>query len=162
MSNQTIASTHPSCYGWFDPITPECASCLLSGDCMKEQAQQVQHLCESLPVSAMETETNTEPDTEILEELITGEDETDAGVSSPNCQIIPKHLRKPLEIPPVGTQLRTVYKGKTYKALVIDDPTNPRSGGRSICFKGETYQTLTAAAHAIAPGINSGTVWQTV
>ena len=47
-------------------------------------------------------------------------------------------------------------------AIIVDDPSNKRSDGRSILFNGTVYRTLTAAAHAIAPGINSGSVWQEI
>ncbi len=74
----------------------------------------------------------------------------------------PNTLANRLEIPPVGSTIQTTYRGQTYEALIVDDPSNKRSNGRSILFNGTVYRTLTAAAHAIAPGINSGSVWQEI
>jgi len=77
-------------------------------------------------------------------------------------QHIPKHTRKPLEIPPVGSKIRTIHKGQTYEAVIVDDPGNTRSNGRSVLFNGTVFKTLTSAAHDISPGINSGSVWEQV
>ncbi|HQH73494.1 MAG TPA: hypothetical protein PK360_15580, partial [bacterium] len=151
MDVQLAIAIHPSCWGLFDPLAPECATCTVSGKCIDEQTQRIQQLhCD--PEAPAEISEPPEDSTPVEE------DEPPVCSLTPGCQIIPKHLRKPLEIPPAGTRLRTSYKGRWYEAVVVHDPANHRSDGRSVRFNGEVYKTLTAAAHAIAPGINSGTV----
>ncbi len=35
---------HPPCWGLFDPLAPECATCTVSGQCIAEQTQRIQQL----------------------------------------------------------------------------------------------------------------------
>lgn len=165
---------HPSCYSLFESTAPECMKCGIQADCMKEQEKRL-------------TSTDSEPATQrdntdksVQEVTATPQpnhnpkpkqnsnpqrkEETPKNQSpiTGDTQFIPEHSRTPLEIPSVGSTIQTTFKGKTYEALIVDDPSNKRGDGRSILFNGTVYRTLTAAAHAISPGINSGSVWEKI
>ena len=154
MSVQTAA---PSCLGYFDPTATECASCSMTEECIQTQASKIQSITETRQSQKTDQaiQHNQTQDDDLLDE------NNNVNSSSNDTQIIRKHQRKRLEIPPVGTTLKTTYKDQTYQAQVVADPSNSQGDGRSVLFNGTVYRTLTAAAHAIAPGINSGTVWQT-
>ncbi len=151
---------NPSCLGLFDSLAPECASCAAFEPCLQIQEKNLQGLAVSQESnSTVREESKKEIKPKTKTSTPSEKPEKDFA-HNPNAQIIPKHLRKPLDIPPVGTHLLTQYRGNYYQAVVVADASNPRTGGRSILFDGTVYRTLTAAAHAIAPGINSGAVWQ--
>ncbi len=153
---------NPQCFALFDPITPECVSCGIQADCMRAQEKRVKiHASKcSEQTSATTTKLKATPNPQRKKA------QSKQQATPSNCpttgdeQYIPQHTRKPLEIPPVGSKIKTYYRGESFEALIVDDPSNKRSDGRSILFNGTVYRTLTAAAHAIAPGINSGSVWQ--
>ncbi len=42
---------NPSCFALFDPIAPECASCGIQTDCMREQERRLSD-CDSQPTAA--------------------------------------------------------------------------------------------------------------
>ena len=155
MSVQTAA---PPCLGYFDPTATECASCSMTEECIQTQASKIQSITELK--QSQKTHQAIQHDQTQDEDMLGKNNNVKS--SSNGTQIIRKHQRKRLEIPPVGTTLQTFYKGHTYQAQIVADPSNSQGDGRSILFEGTVYKTLTAAAHAIAPGINSGTVWQTV
>ncbi len=148
---------NPHCFALFDPLAPECASCGIQTDCMRAQEKhiqsQVSERSNQNANSNVATQQNPIPERK--------EKQTKNQVNrSGDAQFIPEHTRKPLEIPPVGSKIQTTYRGQTFEAVIVDDPSNKRMEGRSILFNGTVYRTLTAAAHAISPGINSGSVWQ--
>ncbi len=149
-------STAPSCLGLFDSTAPECASCTLVSECVREQERQLAAL------TAEDPPQESHPPAKAKRSKPKKDRKSETVSRTGNAQLIRKHTRQRLEIPPVGTKLQTDYKGTTYKAEVISDPANAKSGGRSVLFNGAAYETLTAAAHAIAPGINSGSVWRAV
>lgn len=145
----------PACFTLFDPAAPECAGCGIQTDCMKAQEQHVLGLEPKAKEKEQIPEEPPKPEPK-RKEKPTKKQPT----YTSDGQYIPEHTRKPLEIPPVGSKIQTTYRGQTYQAVIVDDPSNKRSDGRSILFNGTVYRTLTAAAHAISPGINSGSVWQ--
>lgn len=147
----------PPCYALFDPVASECASCAVQAECINEQKQQVMNH-QPAPVQADNEAKEPANPPPVRKE----KQSRNAAALSGDEQYIPEHTRKPLEIPSPGTRLQAAYKGKTYEALVVEDPSNPRFANRSVLFNGTVYKTLTAAAHAIAPGINSGSVWQII
>ena len=154
MSTQSMATP---CLGFFDPAASECASCAVAHKCIHEQQSQLQTM--DLPPCREELPEKVE--------MVSNRQQPQSKAEAPapslaGTQIIRKHSRSRLEIPPVGVRLRTFHKGKTYEAVVVADASNLKGDGRSVLFEGKVYQTLTAAAHAIAPGINSGSVWQIV
>ena len=162
---------NPSCIGMFDPLAGECSSCAIINECIHQQEKQLSELNGNMQNVVSAADTNeVVPEEEVTEEIAEMDNEETVEESveesnaqkmdKTNAQIIRKHMRKRLEIPTVGTKLFTTYKGENFEAVVIDDPENQQTGGRSILFNGEVYKTLTAAAHAIAPGIHSGSVWQ--
>lgn len=145
---------NPACFSMFDPIAPECIECGIQSECIKKQ---------ELALKSRITE--EQEDTEKITPQETDQPKVQnlSEPTKPNgVQNIPQHSRKPLEIPPVGSKISASYKGSIYEALIVNDPTNKRGDGRSILFNGTVYRTLTAAARAIAPGINSGCVWTEV
>lgn len=147
----------PPCYALFDPIAPECVSCGIQAECMREQEKRLRnHNSEKQKQNNKPAETQNQTSKPQRKE----KPKTPHQIHTGDAQYIPEHTRKPLEIPPVGSKIQTVYKGQTYQAVIVDDPSNKRMEGRSILFNGTVYRTLTAAAHAISPGINSGSVWQ--
>ena len=147
----------PQCYALFDPIAPECTNCGMQADCIKEQERRLKaHALDDDQHSTLKASTS------ILSPKRKEKEHKTTSIQNGEEQCIPEHTRKPLEIPLVGTRIQARYKGQVYEAEIVDDPDNQRSGGRSILFNGNIYKTLTAAAHAIAPGINSGSVWQVV
>ncbi len=149
---------NPSCFALFDPIAPECASCGIQTDCMREQEKRLSDCDSKQPPQSVESASTSNPKPKRKEKMPAKKQITTSG----DEQYIPEHTRKPLEIPPVGSTIQTTYRGQVYEAIIVDDPSNKRSDGRSILFNGTVYRTLTAAAHAIAPGINSGSVWQEI
>ncbi len=149
---------NPPCFALFDPITPECASCGIQTDCMREQEKHLSDPDSYQCQSSVKSPETSNPKPTRKEKLPAKYQVTSSG----DEQYIPEHTRKPLEIPPVGSTIQTTYRGQVYEAVIVDDPSNKRSDGRSILFNGTVYRTLTAAAHAIAPGINSGSVWQEI
>ncbi len=150
---------NPSCFALFDPIAPECASCGIQTNCMREQERRLGDCDSKQPQQSVET---TPTSNQSLKPKRKEKIQTKIPSQTGDEQYIPEHTRKPLEIPPVGSTIQTTYRGKTYEAIIVDDPSNKRCDGRSILFNGTVYRTLTAAAHAIAPGINSGSVWQEI
>ncbi len=153
---------NPQCFALFDPIAPECASCGIQTDCMRAQEKRVNiHASEcskQTPSTTATPKANPKPQRKKAQPQYQATSSNYPATGDE--QYIPEHTRKPLEIPPVGSRIKTFYRGESYEALIVDDPSNSRSDGRSILFNGTVYRTLTAAAHAIAPGINSGSVWQ--
>lgn len=137
----------PSCFSLFDPIAQECAQCQIQSSCIASQEMRLQSLkpAEVQQVKPQPIQTSNRVQSEEDEE-----------------QHIPEHTRKPLEVAPVGSRIQATYKGKTYHAQIVQDASNKRTDGKSILFNGSVYRTLTAAARAIATGINSGSVWNVV
>ena len=150
---------NPPCFALFDPIAPECASCGIQTDCMREQERRLSDCDSKQPPQSVESAPTSN---QSLKPKRKEKNQTKITNQTGDEQYIPEHTRKPLEIPPVGSTIQTTYRGQTYEAVIVDDPSNKRSDGRSILFNGTVYRTLTAAAHAIAPGINSGSVWQEI
>jgi hypothetical protein len=154
---------HPSCFALFDPLAPECANCEIQAACMKEQAAILaMSQAESQQVRPENPKAPNPPQNGTRKETPSSKPKPIQSLTSGEEQFIPEHTRKPLEIPPVGSTIQTTYRGQLFEAVIVDDPANKRMEGRSILFKGTVFRTLTAAARAISPGINSGTVWQVV
>jgi hypothetical protein len=154
---------HPSCFTLFDPLAPECANCEIQAACMEEQAAVLtMEQAENPQVSPVIQEAPIPPQNSTRKENFSSNPKPIQSLASGEEQYIPEHTRKPLEIPPVGSTIQTTYRGQLFEAVIVDDPANKRMEGRSILFKGTVFRTLTAAARAISPGINSGTVWQVV
>lgn len=165
MSANTIT---PSCLGFFEPLATECQQCLVTNACLKHQYQLVKGAqpmtADSIPEDAKLELKEATAEEEDKEQTPEPEEEPDTDTSQviqagPGVQIIPRHQRAPLEMPALNTKISAIYKNREYRAVIGPDPENLHTGGRSVIFKGKTYKTLTAAARAIHPSINSGRVW---
>ena len=63
------------------------------------------------------------------------------------------------ELPKVGTVLNGKFKGKEYKATIVQGKNLPN--GKGIRYKNKTYTTMSAAAKAITKNsVNGWRFWK--
>ena len=58
------------------------------------------------------------------------------------------------ELPPVGTNLHGAFKGKSYKAKIVEDKS--QKPGRAVEYNRKLYSSMTAAAKAITKQPTNG------
>ncbi len=174
MDNNTLTTsiniTALLCMGLYNPAEQACKKCQSKSQCVAKQAE----------IFASENPTLQKQETQTEKRLVSKQTEdTNAKhniqtnyqqkrqrkkhwiqeQANGDTQLIPEHIRKRLEMPPIGTIIQMKDKGKIYQATIVQDASNRKSEGKSVLLDGQIFRSLTSAARHIDPFINSGRVW---